>query len=82
MRVHLLINNLPLLAIVVIKIPTVALINGEGSPTALRHSDLMNVATSVGNWLKWALTLFLRIRPANDRVASSSLRSSVKTWMR
>ena len=50
---------------------TVALIKGEGSPTAERHSALMKTATSVGNLLKWAFTLFLRIRPLRERVASS-----------
>ena len=73
---------LPLLAIVVIKIPTVALISGEGSPTAFKHSALINVATSGGNWLKCALTLFFRIRPASDLVASSSVLSSVRTCIK
>ena len=55
-----------LLAIVVIRIPTVALISGLVSPTADKHSDLMNKATSGGNLVKCALTLFFRINPDND----------------
>ena len=50
---------------------TVALIKGEGSPTAERHSALMKMVTSVGNLLKWAFALFLRISLPRDRVASS-----------
>lgn len=41
----------PFDAIVVIKIPTVALINGDGSPTAESSSRLMNSATSGGKRL-------------------------------
>ena len=61
-----------LLAMVVMRIPTVALIRGLGSPTAEIHSDLMKPATSAGNLVKCALTLFLRMSPDKDLVASSS----------
>lgn len=37
-------------AIVVIKIPTVARIKGEVSPTAVRHSDLTNSVTGCGKF--------------------------------
>lgn len=62
----------PLEVIVVIRMPTVARINGEGSPTAERHDDLMNSITSGLIDSKWALTLFFRISPLNDLVGSST----------
>lgn len=37
-------------AIVVIKMPTVALINGEVSPTAVKHSDFTNSVTAGGKF--------------------------------
>ena len=49
----------------------VARIRGEGSPTFCRHSLLMNSVTAGGKLWKWALTLFLRMRPLRDRVGSS-----------
>lgn len=64
----------PLEAMVVIRMPTVARIRGEGSPTAFKHSCLMNSLTSGKNLWKCALTLFLRIRPLRDRVGSSEER--------
>jgi len=42
----------PLDAIVVMRMPTVALINGEGSPTAFRQLDLIKLETSPGNIAK------------------------------
>lgn len=56
---------------VVIKIPTVALMSGDGSPTAERHSCLMNSVTSGWNLWKRLLTLFFNIRPLRDLVGSS-----------
>jgi hypothetical protein len=56
---------------VVIRIPTVARISGDGSPMAERHSLLINSATVGGNLWKWARTLFLRINPLKDLVGSS-----------
>ena len=72
----------PLLAMVVIRMPMVALIKGEGSPTAWRHPSLRWIDTSGGNWWKCALTLFLRMRPDKARVASDSLLSLVSTCSR
>ena len=51
---------------VVMRIPTVALMSGEGSPTAPRHSLLMKVVTSLGSAPKCAFTLFLRMRPGGN----------------
>ena len=48
------------------------LIRGDGSPTADKHSDLIKRDTSLGNLVKWAFTLFFRISPDSDLVASSS----------
>ena len=59
--------------------PTVALMSGEGSPTALRHSARMKSVTSGGNVPRCAFTLFLRMRPESDRVAWSSLGIWVST---
>ena len=58
------------------------LMRGEGSPTADRHSDLMNSATSLGNFVKCAFTLFFRISPESDLVASSWPVILVRTYMR
>ena len=58
--------NLPLVAIVVIRIPIVALIRGLGSPTASKHSDLMKLITSGGRLFMCAFTLFFRIKPDRD----------------
>lgn len=43
---------MPREAIVVIKIPTVALINGDVSPTAVKHSDFTNSVTVDGKFSK------------------------------
>jgi len=61
----------PFEAIVVMRIPTVALIKGDGSPTAERHSCLMNSVTTGRNLWKCAFTLFFSIRPLKDLVGSS-----------
>ena len=63
--------NSPLAEIVVMRIPTVARIKGDGSPMAERHSFRMKSATGVGNLWKWALTLFFNINPLSDLVGSS-----------
>ena len=107
---------------VTVRLLTVALMRGDGSPTAERHSALMKTVTSGGNLLKCAckktlvillsivknqerikrgskedqerikrgsredqkdqkptLTLFLRMSPLRDLVASSSTVIFVKT---
>lgn len=61
---------------VVIRIPMVALIRGEGSPILFRHSALMKDDTSGGNFSKWALTLFFNIKPLSDLVGSSEIEES------
>ena len=53
--------------------PTVARINEEGSPIAVRHSCFINVFTSSGKLEKCAFTLFLSISPDKDLVGSSVL---------
>ena len=63
--------NSPLEEIVVIRMPTVARIRGEGSPIAERHSLRMKSATVAGNLWKWARTLFFNIKPLRDLVGSS-----------
>lgn len=64
-------RNSPLATIVVIRIPMVARISGEGFPMLDRHSAFMKLVTSGGNFSKCAFTLFFRISPLNDRVGSS-----------
>lgn len=63
----------PLLdTMVVIRMPMVARMSGDGSPRHWRHSRLMNSRHQSGNLSKNARALFFRIRPLRDRVASSS----------
>ena len=62
---------LPLEDMVVIRMPMVARMRGERSPTHLRHSCFMNFFTSGGNESKWFFTLFFRINPDKDLVGSS-----------
>jgi len=61
----------PLDATVVIKIPTVARISGDGSPTADRHSCFTKFMTSGKNLWKYVFTLFFNISPLRDLVGSS-----------
>ena len=55
----------------------VARIRGDGSPILLRHSCLMKVDTSGGNFSKWARTLFFSISPLSDLVGSSERKNSM-----
>ena len=68
----------PLAEIVVIRIPTVARIKGDGSPMAARHSFRIKSATGDGNLWKWALTLFFNIKPLSDLVGSSTRKKNEK----
>ena len=58
---------------VVMSIPTVARMSGEGSPMAVTHSCLINDFTSSGKLEKCAFTLFFRINPDKDLVGSSKM---------
>ena len=63
--------------IVVIRIPTVARIKGDGSAMQFKHSRLINSRHQSGNLSKKARALFFRIRPLKERVASSIIRKKV-----
>lgn len=68
----------PLLAMLVMRMPTVALISGDGSPSANRHSLLMY--SSMSGWRFVACRmLFFRIRPLSERVGSSCVVNFVST---
>ncbi len=54
------------MAMVTMRMPMVARMRGLGSPTASRHSLLMNCVTSAGKLPRCAFTLFFRIRPDSD----------------
>lgn len=72
-------NNPPLLAMVVINIPDVALMSGEGSPNAWRHSCFMYSTIAGCKVVPCSRILFFRMRPLNERVGSSWVVSFVRT---